>query len=197
MKEVATISKSKRGQRFSVNPYVQDASNNTRQGVKRISSKGGDRMMVVSETTGEIMAPAGFWQAQEVDKTQFVKLFVNGVKALKELTGAGTKVFEILYLLVQENIGKDKVFLTFPSINQAATPMGETTFYRGMKELLSKDFIAESDAPGVYFLNMDYMWNGDRLAFVKEYRLKGSKNSDQDYRDKLEILGQQRLLEDE
>lgn len=153
-------------------------------------------MMVVSESTGQIMAPAGFWQSQEVDKTQFVKLFVNGVRALKELSGAGTRVFEILYLRVQEGIGKDRVFLTFPSLDQSVTPLGETTFYRGMKELLDKDFIAESEAPGLYFLNLDYMWNGDRLAFVKEYRVKGSTSNDQAKRDALEQAGQQRLLDD-
>lgn len=172
--------KSKRGVRYDHNPFITNAITNTKQGVKRITNKQGDRMMVVSQNTGEIVAPAGFWQAQEVDKTQFVKLYVNGVKAFKDLTGAGTKVFEVLYIKVQENIGKDTIWLTFPSINQHETPMGETTFYRGMKELLAKGFIAESITPGMYYLNPDYMWNGDRLAFVKEYRLKPSKpKSDQ------------------
>lgn len=188
--------RSKRGERHATNPYIQSASLSTRSGVKRISNKDGNRMMVVSESTGQIMAPAGFWQSQEVDKTQFVKLFVNGVRALKELSGAGTRVFEILYLRVQEGIGKDRVFLTFPSLDQSVTPLGETTFYRGMKELLDKDFIAESEAPGLYFLNLDYMWNGDRLAFVKEYRVKGSTSNDQAKRDALEQAGQQRLLDD-
>ncbi|GAC1605076.1 MAG: hypothetical protein NVS3B25_34380 [Hymenobacter sp.] len=167
--------KSKRGVRYDHNPVIGNAITNTKQGVKRISNKDGNRMMVVSENTGEIVAPAGFWQAQEVDKTQFVKLYVNGVKAFKDLSGAGTKVFEVLYMKVQASIGTDTLWLTFPSLNQLETPMGETTFYRGMKELLSKGFIAESLTPGMYYLNPDYMWNGDRLAFVKEYRLKPSK----------------------
>lgn len=167
--------KSKRGVRYDHNPFIGNAITNTKQGVKRISNKDGNRMMVVSENTGEIVAPAGFWQAQEVDKTQFVKLYVNGVKAFKDLSGAGTKVFEVLYMKVQASIGTDTLWLTFPSLNQLETPMGETTFYRGMKELLSKGFIAESLTPGMYYLNPDYMWNGDRLAFVKEYRLKPSK----------------------
>ena len=167
--------KSKRGVRYDHNPFIGNAITNTKQGVKSISNKDGNRMMVVSENTGEIVAPAGFWQAQEVDKTQFVKLYVNGVKAFKDLSGAGTKVFEVLYMKVQASIGTDTIWLTFPSLNQLETPMGETTFYRGMKELLSKGFIAESLTPGMYYLNPDYMWNGDRLAFVKEYRLKPSK----------------------
>lgn len=164
------IAKSKRGDRHEHNPFIGNTVANTKQGVKRISSKGGDQMMVVSQNTGEIIAPAGFWQAQEVDKTAFVKLYINGVKAFSDLTGAGTKMFELLYMEVQANISKDQLWLTFPSIDQRVNKISKAVFYRGMKELLEKDFIAESLTPGLYFLNPDYMWNGDRLAFVKEYR---------------------------
>ena len=184
--------KSKRKvQRYAVNPFISGAAISTKSGIRRISNKDGNRMMVVNEGTGEIMAPAGFWQAQEVDKTQFVKLYINGVKAFKDLTGSGTKVFELLYLRVQEAIGKDQIWLTFPSVDQSTTPMSEATFYRGMRELIEKVFIAESMTPGLYFLNADFMWNGDRLAFVKEYRVKGSKVNDPE---KPEANGQQSLL---
>ena len=166
-----------RGVRYDHNPFIANAVTNTKQGFKRIANKDGNRMMVVNQGTGEIVAPAGFWQTQEVDKTQFVKLYVNGVKAFKDLGGGGTKVVEVLYLRVQESIGKDSLWLTFPSIDQVETPMGQATFYRGMKELLEKGFIAESLTPGLYYLNPDYMWNGDRLAFVKEYRLKSTSKS--------------------
>lgn len=188
---------SKRGvERYATNPFVAEASNTTKTGVRRITNnaKSGE-MMVMSPSTGEIFGPAGFWQAQEVDKTTFVKLYVNGVRALKELTSAGTKVFELLYFRVQSAIGRDQLWLTYPSIDQAATPIGEATFYRGMRELLEKKFIAESTTPGLYFLNPDYIWNGDRLAFVKEYRVSGSRSSEKLMQDELERLGQQRLIE--
>lgn len=186
---------SRRGaKKYTANPFVGAAVANTKQGVKRISNKDGSRMLVVSETTGEIVAPAGFWQAQEVDKTQFVKLYVNGVKMFRELTGAGTKVFEVLYLKVQESIGKDVIYLSFYDLDQLKTPMSESTFMRGMRELVAKNFLAESMSPSRYFLNPDYMWNGDRLAFVKEYRVKGSIPTDQVKRDSLEMAGQQRLI---
>jgi hypothetical protein len=178
----AKVKKSRRGAiQYESNPFVTSAVANTKQGVKRITNKTGDRMMVVSENSGEIVAPAGFHQIVDVDKTQFVKLYINGVKAFKELTGAGTKVFEVLYMEVQENIGKDVIYLSFSEIDQKITPMGEATFYRGMKELIEKGFIAESLTQNKYFLNPDYMWNGDRLAFVKEFRKapKGHIKADQ------------------
>lgn len=175
-----TASKSRRGKPvYDRNPFVATALAHTKGGVKRITNKAGDRMMVVSEATGEIVSTgAGFWQQQEVDRTQFVKLYVNGVKAFKDLTASGTKVFELLYIEVQKNPGQDRVYLSFHLVDQALTPMSESTFMRGMRELLEKDFIAASTLPGWHFLNPDYMWNGDRLAFVREYRVKQRRNGD-------------------
>ena len=171
-----TEKKSRRGLvRYRENPFVEAASATTRTRAKKITNTSGDRLMVVSEQSGEIVAPAGFWHTEEVDKTQFVKLYVNGVKAFKELTSAGTKVFELLYLGLQKNIGKDQIYLSFPSIDQAASPISEATFYRGMRELVDKGFIAESVETNIYFVNPDYLWNGDRLAFVKDYRLKKTR----------------------
>lgn len=151
---------------YETNPFMVEVKTKTR----RVTNKRGD-MMLVSADTGEVQTPiAGFWEAEEVDSTKFVKLFVNGVKALKELTGSGTKVFEVLYLRVQENIGKDRVFISFTDLDQAATPMSHSTYKRGLAELIQKGFIAATPTQGWYWLNPDYVFNGDRLAFVKEYR---------------------------
>lgn len=166
-----TTGVSRRGfEKFAQNPFLSDVSANTKIGVKRITNKDGNRMLVVSENTGEIIAPAGFWHAQEVDKTQFIKLYINGVKAFKELTGAGTKVFEVLYVKMQEAIGKDVVWISLSEIDQAVTPMSKATFSKGMTELIGKGFIAESVTQSKYYLNPDYLFNGNRLAFVREYR---------------------------
>lgn len=187
--------KTRRGlQLFKENPFVKEAIENQKGGVRRITGKTADRMMVVSGDTGEVIAPAGFWQYQEVDKTQFVKLYVNGVKAIADLSPAGTKVFALLYAEMQGAIGRDKVYLSYTAMEPAETGMSQATFTRGMKELIEKKFVAPTFGVGWYFINPDYMWNGDRLAFVKEYRLK-KQNTDSSYREKLEELGQQRLID--
>lgn len=155
---------------YQTNPFISDAAVNTKAGVKRIADTTGTRMMVVNGETGEVQGPAGFWHQQIVDKTQFVKLYVNGVKAFKDLTGAGTKVFEVMYIEIQKQVGKDRVYLSFGQVDQDLTPMSEATYTRGMRELIAKDFLATCTAQGWFFINPDYLWNGDRLAFVKEYR---------------------------
>jgi hypothetical protein len=160
--------KTRRGvELHKANPFISTALVEAK--IRRITNKNGD-MMIVGKETGELIAPiAGFWQSQEVDSAKFVKLYVNGVRAFRDLTNSGTKVFELLYLEVQKNIGKDKVFMSFSLVDQAVTPMAPSTYKRGMHELITKGFLAATPVQGWYWLNPDYMWNGDRLAFVKAY----------------------------
>lgn len=106
---------------------------------------------------------------KRVESTKFVKLYPKGAAALCALSSAGAKVFELLYTEVQKNIGKEQVFLSFGLVDQTATPMASATYQRGMAELISKGFLAATRAQGLYWLNPEYMWNGDRSAFVKEY----------------------------
>lgn len=135
---------------------------------KRITNNRGGLM--VKSSDGETIAPiAGFWHAEEVDSTKFVKLYLNGVKAFADLSKTGAKVFEILYYEIQKNIGKDRLYLTLKTIDQDLVKIGKATFYRGVDELIEKKFIAPTDSIGWYWLNPDYVWNGDRLSFVKTY----------------------------
>ena len=178
---------------YEKNPFVADAANSAKVGTKRLSSKDGQRFMIVSDD-GVVMAPAGFHEIVEVDRTQFLKLYVNGVRAFAQLSPAGGKVFEVLYGSLCGRPGADRIWIHYKDVDQAMTPMSPATFKRGMRELLEARFIAESDRPDMYWLNVDFVFNGNRLAFIKEYRLK-STMTDQAKRETLEARGQQRLIE--
>lgn len=158
---------------YETNPFMPGTSVQTK--TRRVTNKRGD-MMLVSANTGEVQAPiAGFWEAQEVDSTKFIKLFVNGVKALAELTNPGTRVFELLYIEMQSNIGKDQIYLSYSGLDKNLKSISRSTFSRGLAELIEKRFIAAMPAVGWYWINPDFMWNGDRLAFVKEFRRAPSR----------------------
>jgi len=43
---------------------------------------------------------------------------------------------------------------------------------RGIKELLEKGILFEQLDENWYFINVNYIFNGDRLAFLKTYELK-------------------------
>ncbi|HFN7072913.1 TPA: replication protein, partial [Escherichia coli] len=97
------IKKSRRGlPRHVKNPFLNDTNIHTKTGIRRITT-GKDRLAVVNENTGEQVGHGGFFQSMEVDKTQFVKLYVDGVSAIEGLSSSGKKVFKILYLAIRDN----------------------------------------------------------------------------------------------
>ena len=45
--------------------------------------------------------------------------------------------------------------------------------------MLEKEFLYRSPSEGVYFVNIRFMFNGDRLAFVKSYHVKGASRQEE------------------
>lgn len=129
------------------------------------------RGLVVDNGTGEILGQGGAiaYEWEEVDKERFVKLYLAGLKQAAGLSKAGLSVFETVYNQVRENPGKDTVLL---SADQSG--LAQATYFRGLRELLDKEFLFRSPYDGTFFVNIRFMFNGDRLAFVKGYRIKDS-----------------------
>ena len=127
--------------------------------------------LVVDNGTGEILGHGGamVYEWEEVDKERFVKLYLAGLKQAAGLSKAGLSVFDLVYQQVRQNPGKDEVRLS-----PHETDLAQATYFRGLRELLKKEFIFRSPYDGIFFVNIRFMFNGDRLAFVKGYKLKDS-----------------------
>ncbi len=64
----------------------------------------------------------------------------------------------------------------FPAIwnivDQDVVKRSRKNYFKGMKELADKKFIAETMIQNYYFINPGYMFNGHRLTYMKTYYLK-------------------------
>ncbi len=99
-------------------------------------------------------------------------MFLDGIKQAAGLSKTGIQVFELVYLQMRANPGSDEI-----KLNQYVAKdhgMSDRTYQRGVRELLEKEFLYRSPSDGVFFVNIRFMFNGDRLAFVKSYHLKGA-----------------------
>ena len=153
---------------YDSNPFLEDAFPMLKSKTKRIANNRGGYL--IKSDSGEIVDQmAGFWTAKQVDSTQFIKLYVNGVKAFTDLSTKGAKVFELMYYEIQNSIGKDKIYLNFTTIEKEKLKISKTTFYDGLNELVEKKFLAPAEATHWFWLNPDYLWNGDRLTFVQTF----------------------------
>lgn len=167
------------GHKFGVPVYGSNPSIPRAEDIrKRKQIRVGDdrRGFVVDGRTGEVIGLGGmsFYEFEEVDNTRFVKLFLAGVKQTAGLSKPGLAMFEVVYRQIQGAPNTDRVTLTFYDASKLIEGLSVRSFQRGTRELLDKKFLFRSPAEGVYFVNVLYMFNGDRLAFVRGYRRKGS-----------------------
>lgn len=132
--------------------------------------------LVIDTDSGEVLGAgtAVAYEWEEVDKERFVKLFLSGLKQASGLSKAGLTVFEVVYNQVRGNPNMDQVKLSYLVASKSVKDLQDRTYRRGLHELIEKEFLYRSEVEGVFFVNIRYMFNGDRLAFVKAYHLKGS-----------------------
>jgi len=159
---------------YRVNPSIPP-SNGLATRHRRFEVPGGKAAVIVDNTSGEIkgIGGVGFWWQEEVDATRFVKLFLDGIKQACGLSKSGMQIFELVYYQMRENPGHDKIELSQYLAHDRG--INERTFRRGLRELLEKEFLYRSTSDGVFFINIRFMFNGDRLAFVRTYHLKADE----------------------
>ena len=156
---------------YRTNPSVPNKSGMATR-TKRFHVPGGKASVIVDHTSGELkgIGGMGFWWEEEVDSSRFVKLFLDGIKQAADLSKTGMQVFELVYHQMRANPGSDEI-----KLNQYLAKeheISDRTYQRGVRELLEKEFLYRSPSDGVFFVNIRFMFNGDRLAFVRSYHLK-------------------------
>jgi len=157
---------------YTANPSIPPKSEISRPRRSRLGNE--KKGLVINEGTGEILGTGGalVYEWEEVDKERFVKLFLSGLKQASDLSKAGLSLFEVVYNQMRGNPNSDVVILNFYTASEQVKGLNERTYRRGLRELLEKEFLYRSPSDGVFFVNIRYMFNGDRLAFVKAYHLK-------------------------
>ena len=142
----------------------------------------GLRSDLIDPDTGEIQAISSIHRVKQVDDAEFVKVFSEGVKAMYGLTRTGMRVFQAIleeYQGTKMNGGyADAIYLNWFDNGLCGKDVGmsEKTFNRGLKELLLNQFIAPK-SPNVYWVNPALFFKGDRVALIREYRLKPKSDS--------------------
>jgi hypothetical protein len=152
--------------------------------MRATSKTNGKQAMMIAPDTGEVLAEGtfGFITEEEVDSEQFVKIYFAGVKQHGQLTKAGLTVFELVFNQMSGAGGKDRdtVSLNHYIASKILPNLARSTFYRGLNELLEKEFLFRSPAADMYFVNVRFMFNGDRMVVVKAYRRNGARRISQD-----------------
>lgn len=155
---------------YAENPFWEPKE--IRIGTRLVRVAGG--MHVSNE--GESVQHSGIHVVQEVDKEEFVKLYTKNVRAIFDLKPTTQRVLQYLITELQKTPDADAIYLAWVGAQEFFSEenlnVSRTSFHRAMKELLEKGFIAESTKPNMFWFNPHLFFNGDRMAFIREYRVK-------------------------
>lgn len=163
------------------NPLMEGTVVATKE--KRVAT--GMRRELVDPVTGEVSAIAATHRVKELDEAEFVKVFAEGVRAMYDLSKTGVRVFQAILEEYQKtkmtNGFADTLYLSWfnSGLNGFDVGMSQRTFNRGLAELIENKFLAPR-SPEAYWVNPALFFKGDRVAFVKEYRIKRKRKDDGD-----------------
>lgn len=182
--------------RHNENPFLEGMIIPVKNQRVRLSKLGSDNNILVNQSTGEISG-THVTTFKRVDSDQFIKLFTANIALTFELGAAGIKAFSVLAWVLQDrSISRDLVPLDkfvldeFLEDQEKKLSLSQATFARGLAELEKAQIIAKHIRQGWYFINPNFIFNGDRIAFTTVIERK--KKTKQEL---LEENGQQRLLD--
>ena len=162
--------------RYKTNPFLDDMIVPVKGRQVRLSRLGRDENILVNQSTGEVQG-THVTTFKRVDGEQFVKLFTANIGLTFGLSAAGIKAFGVLLWVVQNRaLSKDEVDLDSLTLeefldvhkNTAEKPLklSLATFKRGINEMEKAQIVAKTMRQGRYFINPNFVFNGDRIAFT-------------------------------
>lgn len=173
--------------RYKVNPYLEGMVIPVKGRQVRLSKLGKDDNVLVNQATGEMLG-THVTTYRAVDGEQFVKLFTANIALTFDLKAPGIKAFSVLLWSVQNKaLAKDEVpldalvleeFVLSHTDKKPPLKLSVATFLRGLAELVKAQIIAKTMRRGWYFINPNFIFNGDRIAFTTVIQRTKKPNRD-------------------
>lgn len=175
-------------ERYKTNPFLQDMIIPVKGRQVRLSALGKDENILVNQNTGEVHG-THVTTYKRVDGEQFVKLFTANIALTFDLSAQGIKAFTVLMWAIQHRaIAKDEIYLDthtredFIEAHEGKDKplrLSQPTFARGLAELTKAQIIAKTLRQGIYWINPNFVFNGDRIAFTTLIERRPMKEEDQ------------------
>lgn len=175
---ISPLSENKKGRKiFKDNPFITASSFfiQVRKDVALVASG-----LSITDKKNDTVEAGLIGKIQYIDTEQFVKLYTKNIAVLFDIAPSAQKALIAVFCAVQAE-AKDKahIFLTYQKARDYYAALGfqkipsRSTFFAGIKLLIELGFLAAHYwGEGWYWFNPNLIFNGDRVRFVTEYRLK-------------------------
>jgi len=165
--------------RFEDNPFLNGMTVKTKGKRITVGTFGDKDNVLVNQATGEQTA-THVTAYKKVDAGSFVKLFAENIAFTFDLTSAGLKSLNlVIWVLQYQGIGKDLIIVDsfalrdFLDSQDSDINMSVSTMMKGILDLQKAKIIAKASRKGSYYINPNFIFNGDRIAFTTMIERKG------------------------
>lgn len=155
--------------RYIDNPFTKNLVIKTKSKQVTVNALGAGDNVLINQVTGEISGTHVVTH-KRVDGEEFVKLFSKNIALTFGLTSAGIKSLNVVIWTIQETaINSDVIILDRYAleqfINSNSLVLSIATFKRGISDLERVKIIAKTMRKSNYFINPNFVFNGNRIAF--------------------------------
>lgn len=183
--------------RYSKNPFVEKEGIILDLKKKQVRIGSDSQVSLINHSTEEISS-THLMTYQKVDASEFIKIMMHEIAAMCELSSQGVKMLSALCWSMNRNsvINKDIVrmdqyeyedYMEYlkeidkekPLKKGDGSPKSRTfsapVWAAGLKNLENCKIIAKNKRKGHYYINPNFIFNGDRVAFTKVYEKEKRK----------------------
>lgn len=147
------------------NPFLRDTVIHANKGYK-MKTFGTDELLV-NVQTGEVRQGLLVAKHVEVDKGEFVKIYVDQMNAIYDLPRPARKLFEYIALNIEVNA--DEIYIFHPDAMAHCGYSQVNQIINALCTLTEKGIISKSYRTGWWFINPTILFNGNRLILVNEF----------------------------
>jgi len=157
-------------ERYTENPFIQDTILSVEQ--RKEYYKNPDEK-IVNVKTGELSAMPIVARFRKVENEQFIKIYTGTISSWFDLSRRAQKV--LVYIITSLAKDADYVLIDWNRLCDVSGYNSHRPIYAGLAELCEKDIIARGIKPGFYFINPNYLFNGNRMVLVEAIEKKGTE----------------------
>jgi len=142
--------------------------------LQTVSAKGYD---IIDHSTGELSNLQAIQATRRViDKTEFVKVYSSGIVAMFDLSKSAQDMFKVIMTMYLDQKHKpDSLFINEDSLADYGYKKSRTTRTGALNQLIASQFVApHAKRKGIYFINPNMFYKGDRMTIVNEYAVAGT-----------------------
>lgn len=154
--------------KYDINPFLDGIIPNTKGKTVGMSKKPID----VGDANGET---AFIYLKKEVDKERFMKIYIEQMRMLFDLSSGALKVFG--YICESLPINGDRIIFDIEEAKKYTGYTTDKTIFSAKTELLNKGFLARTKTSNVYYINLNVYFNGDRLVVINDYNVTLEKST--------------------